>query len=33
MNSQEAWQIFKNTGSVIDYLVYKKIKIYEKTKK
>ena len=29
MNSKEAWQIFKNTGNIIDYLVYKKIKNYE----
>lgn len=26
MTSKEAWQIFKKTGSVIDYLVYIKIK-------
>lgn len=26
MNSKEAWQIFTKTGSVIDYLVYVKIK-------
>lgn len=29
MNSKEAWQIFKNTGNIIDYLVYIKIKKYE----
>lgn len=29
MNSKEAWQIFKTTGNIIDYLVYKKIKNYE----
>lgn len=29
MNSKEAWQIFKQTGNIIDYLVYKKIKNYE----
>lgn len=29
MNSKEAWQIFKNTGNIIDYLVYIKIKNYE----
>lgn len=30
MNSNIAWQIFKNTGNIIDYLVYVKIKNYEK---
>lgn len=29
MNSKEAWQIFKRTGNIIDYLVYIKIKNYE----
>ncbi len=29
MNSKEAWQVFKQTGNIIDYLVYKKIKNYE----
>lgn len=29
MNSKEAWQIFKNTGNIIDYLVYIKIKNFE----
>ncbi len=29
MNSKEAWRIFSNTGNIIDYLVYKKIKNYE----
>ena len=31
MNSKEAWQIFSQTGNIIDYLVYKKIKKYEKS--
>ena len=30
MNSVQAWQIFSKTGNIIDYLVYKKIKNYEK---
>lgn len=29
MNSKEAWQVFKQTGNIIDYLVYRKIKNYE----
>lgn len=29
MNSIEAWKIFKNTGNIIDYLVYIKIKNFE----
>ena len=33
MNSKEAWYIFKNSDSVIDYLVYAKIKNFEKNKK
>lgn len=32
MNSKEAWQIFTKTGSVIDYLIYKKIKKQETIK-
>ena len=31
MNSKEAWQLFSQTGNIIDYLVYKKIKNYEKS--
>lgn len=33
MNSKEAWQIFKETGSIIDYIVYKKIQRNEFNKK
>lgn len=33
MNSKEAWKIFRNSGSVIDYLVYVKIKNFENNKK
>ena len=33
MNSKEAWQIFKETGNIIDYLVYKRIKNFEQTTK
>ncbi len=33
MNSKEAWEIFTKTGTIIDYLVYVKIKKNEKTKK
>jgi hypothetical protein len=29
MNSNIAWQVFKKTGNIIDYLVYVKIKNYE----
>lgn len=32
MNSKIAWQIFKETGNIIDYLVYVKIKNYESNK-
>lgn len=33
MNSKEAWQIFKETGNIIDYLVYKRIKNFEQNSK
>jgi hypothetical protein len=33
MNSKEAWQIFKETGNIIDYLVYKRIKNFEQNTK
>ncbi len=30
MTSKEAWNVFKTTGKVEDYLIYKKIKREEK---
>ncbi len=33
MTSNEAWNIFKNTGSIFDYITYLKIKNYEISKK
>lgn len=33
MSSKEAWQIFVKTGSIIDYLVYKRIQDNEFNKK
>ncbi len=33
MTSNEAWNVFKKTGSIYDYITYVKIKSYELNKK
>ncbi len=33
MTSVEAWNVFKNTGNIFDYIVFSRIRSFEEQKK